>query len=128
MANSNHLEREFQARFGIILLSAMRKTTLFAVLALLAAGLFGQSGPSGLTGRCKNDGTYPSCVGGEIVFTGSNYAAQVHVTVTNSAGQEIDDGDYTTNNGVLSFTENLSFADTYTISLNHDAVLTVTTN
>jgi hypothetical protein len=128
MANSNHLEREFQARFWTILLSAMRKTTLFAVLALLAAGLFGQSGPSGLTGRCKNDGTYPSCVGGEIVFTGSNYPAQVHIKVTNSSSDEIDDGDYTTNNGILSFTENLSFADTYTISLDHVVVLTVTTN
>jgi hypothetical protein len=105
----------------------MRKIMLLAVLALLSAILFGQSGPSGLTGRCKNDGTYPSCVGGEIVFTGSNYPAQVHVTVTNSASQEIDDGDYTTNSGILSFTENLSFADTYTISVNHTAVLTVTT-
>lgn len=97
---------------------------LFAVSALLSVGLFGQSG---LTGRCKNDGAYPSCVGGEIVFTGSGYPAQVHVNVTNSAGEEIDDGDYTTNGGALSFTENLSFADTYTISVNHERALTVTT-
>jgi len=102
----------------------MRKTMLFAVSALLSVGLFGQSG---LTGRCKNDGTYPSCVGGEIVFTGSNYPAQVHITVKNSAAEVIDDGDYTTNGGILSFTENLSFADTYTISVNQEAVLTVTT-
>lgn len=103
----------------------MKKTTLFAVLALLAAGLFGQSG---LTGHCKNDGTYPSCVGGEIVFTGSSYPGQVHITVKNSSAEEIDDGDYTTNSGILSFTENLSFADTYTILVNQVAVLTVTTN
>jgi hypothetical protein len=112
---------------GLILLSAMRMTTLFAAAALLAAGLFGQSGPSGISGRCKNDGAYPSCVGGEIVFTGSSYPAQVHITVTNSSAEEIDDGDYTTNSGILTFTENLSFADTYTISVNHTAVLTVTT-
>jgi hypothetical protein len=128
MANSNHLEREAHAWFGIILPSAMRKTTLFAVLALLAAGLFGQSGPSGLTGRCKNDGTYPSCVGGEIIFTGSSYPAQDHITVKNGSAEEIDDGDYTTNSGILSFTENLSFADTYTIFVSHVAVLTVATN
>jgi hypothetical protein len=112
---------------GIILRLAMKKTTLFAVSALLSAGLLGQSVPSGITGRCKNDGTYPSCVGGEIVFTGSSYPAQVHITVTNSSGQEIDDGDYTTSEGILSFTENLSFADTYTISMNHQVILTVTT-
>jgi hypothetical protein len=105
----------------------MKKITLFAVSALLSAGLLGQSAPSGITGRCKNDGTYPSCVGGEIVFTGSNYSAQVHITVTNSSGQEIDDGDYTTNGGILSFTENLSFSDTYVISVNQQVVLTVTT-
>ena len=113
---------------GIILRSAMRKITLFAASALLSAGLLGQSVPSGITGSCKNDGTYPSCVGGEIVFTGSNYPAQVHITVTNSSGQDIDDGEYTTSGGNLSFTENLSFADTYTISMNHHVVLTVTTN
>jgi len=103
----------------------MRKTKLFAFLALLSIGLFGQSG---VTGSCRNGGTYPSCVGGEVVFRGSGYPAQVHVTVTNSSGMVIDDGDYTTNGGVLSFTENLSFADTYTISVNHQIVLTVTTH
>jgi hypothetical protein len=62
-----------------------------------------------------------------VVFTGSGYAGQVHVTVTNSSGRVIDDGDYTTNAGILSFTENLSFADTYTISVDSHTVLTVTT-
>jgi hypothetical protein len=102
----------------------MRKIEIFVVSVLLSIGLFGQSG---LTGSCRNGGTYPSCVGGEVVFRGSGYPAQVHVTVTNSSGMVIDDGDYTTNGGSLSFTENLSFADTYTISLNHQFALTVTT-
>ena len=103
----------------------MRKIEIFVVSVLLSIGLFGQSG---LTGSCRNGGTYPSCVGGEVVFRGSGYPAQVHVTVTNSSGMVIDDGDYTTNGGSLSFTENLSFADTYTISLKHQFVLTVTTH
>jgi hypothetical protein len=103
----------------------MRKTRLFALSTLLSLGLFGQPG---ISGSCRDGGTYPSCVGGEVVFTGSNYPAQVHVTVKNGSGKVIDDGDYTTNGGALSFTENLSFADTYTISVNSVAVLTVTTN
>src|SRR6266568_5376758 len=85
---------------------------LFAALSLVL------SAQSGLTGSCRNGGAYPACVGGEVVFTGTGYTAQVHVTVTNSANSKIDDGDYTTTDGVLSFTENLSFADTYTIALN----------
>jgi hypothetical protein len=92
----------------------MKKATLFALATLLSFGLFGQSG---ITGSCRNGDAYPSCVGGEVVFTGSNYPAQVHVTVTNGSGTVIDDGDYTTTAGTLSFTENLSFADTYTISV-----------
>ena len=103
----------------------MRKIELLVISILLSIGLFGQSG---LTGSCRNGGTYPSCVGGEVVFRGSGYPAQVHVTVTNSAGMAIDDGDYTTNNGALSFTENLSFADTYTISVNRQILLAVTTH
>ena len=102
----------------------MRKTKLFAVSALLSFGLFGQSV---VTGNCRNGGEYPRCIGGEVVFTGSNYPAQVHVTVTNSSGKVIDEADYTTTGGSLSFTENLSFADTYTISVNNRVVLTVTT-
>ena len=97
---------------------------LFAFAALLCLSLFGQSG---ITGSCRNGGTYPNCVGGEVVFTGSNYGVLVHVLVTNGSGSVIDDGNYTTTGGNLSFTENLSFADTYTISLNDQAVLTVTT-
>ncbi len=103
----------------------MRIIEIFVCSVVLSIGLFGQSG---LTGSCRNGGTYPSCVGGEVVFRGSGYPAQVHVTVTNGSGMAIDDGDYTTSGGALSFTENLSFADTYTISLNHQFVLTVTTH
>ncbi len=102
----------------------MRKTKLFAFSTLLSIGLFGQQG---ITGSCRNAGTYPRCDGGEVVFTGSNYPEQVHITVTNSSGKVIDDGDYTTSGGTLSFAENLSFADTYTISVNNRIVLTVTT-
>jgi hypothetical protein len=102
----------------------MRKTRRLVFWALLSNGVFGQSG---ITGSCRNGGTYPNCVGGEVVFTGSGYPAQVHITVSNSAGTVIDDGDYTTNGGILSFTENLSFADTYTISVNRRAIVTVTT-
>ena len=103
----------------------MRITSFAALSALISAGMFGQSG---LTGSCRNGGTYPRCVGGEIVFTGSAYPAQVHVTVTNSTGTAIDDGDYKTDAGVLSFAENLSFADTYQIRIDGKAALTVTTN
>jgi len=102
----------------------MRKALLVVILAPLSLGLFGQSG---ITGSCRNGGTYPKCVGGEVVFSGSSYPGQVHVTVTNSSATVIDDSDYTTNGGVLSFTENLSFADTYTVSVNNQVALTVTT-
>ena len=104
----------------------MKNATLFVLSTLLSVGLLGQSGQSGITGSCRTGGTYPRCDGGEVVFTGSNYPAQVHITVTNSSGKVIDDGDYTTSGGILSFAENLSFADTYTISVNNQVVLTVT--
>jgi hypothetical protein len=84
--------------------------------------------PSGITGTCKNGGEYPHCDGGEIVFSGSGYAAQVHITVTNGSGQVIDDGDYTTKSGDLSFAENLSFADTYNISVDGKVALVVKTD
>jgi hypothetical protein len=105
----------------------MKKARFFVLSTLLSVGLSGQSGQSGLTGGCRNSGTYPHCDGGEVVFTGSNYPSQVHITVTNSSGKVIDDGDYTTSGGTLSFAENLSFADTYTVSVNNQAILTVTT-
>jgi len=99
---------------------------LFVAFLAVAAPLCGD--PSGITGACKNGGDYPHCVGGEIVFSGTGYAAQVHITVTNSSGQAIDDGDYKTKSGSLSFTENLSFADTYTVSLDSKSALVVKAN
>jgi len=102
----------------------MRHTKLGVLSAALSLGLFGQSR---ITGSCQNGGSYPACIGGEITFNGTGYPAQVHVTVKNSGGKVIDDGDYATNAGALSFTENLSFADTYTISIDDQVVLTVTT-
>jgi hypothetical protein len=104
----------------------MKKAIFFAVFALLITSLAAQ--PSGITGNCQTGGTYPSCVGGEIVFVGTNYPEHVHIRVTNSAGTVIDDGDYQTEGGTLRFTENLSFADTYTISINGTVALTVTTS
>jgi hypothetical protein len=103
----------------------MRILTAFGLLSAFAIAL---SGESGITGSCRNGGAYPACVGGEVVFTGTGYPAQVHVTVTNSANTKIDDGDYTTSDGILSFAENLSFADTYTILVNDHVVLSITTN
>lgn len=107
----------------------MKRTRHFAAAMLLSLGLLGQTSQSPVTGTCQNGGTFPDCVGGETVFTSTKYTGQVHVKVTNSAGETIDDGYYTTtSDGVLSFFENLSFADTYTITINDQVVLTVTTH
>ncbi|PWU11749.1 MAG: hypothetical protein C5B51_02010 [Terriglobia bacterium] len=103
----------------------MLRTKLLVLLLLLSIGAFAQSG---IAGACRNGGSYPNCIGGEVVFTGSNYPVIVHITVTNSSGNAIDDGDYRTADGILTFTENLSFADTYTISISGHPVLTVTTS
>ena len=102
----------------------MYQLRLLWILLLVAPMMFGQSG---LTGSCQNGGTYPNCVGGEVIFTGSGFSGQVHVKVTNAAGEVIDEADYTTSGGVLKVLENLSFADTYTVFLNGQAVLTITT-
>ena len=102
----------------------MKNAMLVALLALLSVGLAAQ--PT-VTGSCQNGGAYPNCVGGEIVFVGSNYPERVQVTVTNSSGRVIDDGEYKTDGGILRFTENLSFADTYTIAINDQVVLVITT-
>ncbi len=106
----------------------MRIQIASVLLTLLAAGIApGQTSPPAISTSCQNGGEFPNCIGGEIAFTGSGYSGQVHVTVTNGAGEVMDDGDYTTADGVLRFVENLSFAGTYTISINGKAVLTVTT-
>ena len=95
---------------------------------LLGHPAAGQTNQPALNGSCRFDGTYPQCMGGEIVFSGPNFNAQVHVKVTNSGGDQVDDGDYTTNGGVLTFVENLSFADTYTIKVDGQTLLVVTTS
>jgi hypothetical protein len=96
-------------------------------LLWLAAILLAQEPQPTLAGACKSGGAYPQCDGGEIVFTGTNFSGQVHVKVTNSNGDKIDDGDYNTTDGILRFVENLSFADTYTIAVNGKSMLTVCT-
>jgi hypothetical protein len=102
----------------------MMQVRLVGLVLLVAAAVYADPV---LTGSCQNGGTYPSCVGGEILFTGSSFPAQVHVKVINSSGDVIDDADYTTAGGVLKFVENLSFADTYTVLVNNQTVLTVST-
>jgi len=102
----------------------MRPITLLVFLVLFSLAAFGQSG---ITGGCQSGGTFPSCNGGETTFTGSFTGPTVHITVTTSAGTVLDDGDYSPNSGILTFTENMSVADTYTIAVNYQAVMTVTT-
>lgn len=103
----------------------MMKSLMFAAAILFA---FSVGAQTPIVGSCAHGGTYPSCVGGEIVFTSSGYPPQVHITVTKSSGDAIDDADYTTSLGVLTFTENLSFPDTYSIAVNGLVVLTIITN
>lgn len=98
---------------------------MFAAAILFA---FCVSAQTPIVGSCAHGGTYPSCVGGEIVFTNAGNPGQVHVTVTKSSGDAIDDADYTTSLGVLTFTENLSFPDTYSIAVNGKVLLTVVTS
>ena len=103
----------------------MRPITLLVFLVLFSLAAFGQSG---LTGGCQSGGTYPSdCTGGEVTFSGAFTGTTVHITVTTSTGKVLDDGDYTPSGGVLTFTENLSVGDTYTIAVNYQALMTVTT-
>jgi hypothetical protein len=102
----------------------MKKISLCALVVLLSVTLSGQST---ITGSCEYGGTYPSCLGGDIRFTGSGYPAAVHVRVINSSDEVIDDANYKTVSGVLRFVENMSFADTYTISIDGSTALTVTT-
>ena len=104
----------------------MRIITLLAVCALLSLGLFAQS--QSLTGSCQTSGSYPTCSGGEVSFTGSGYSGQAYVKVVNSSGKTIDNGNYQLNGGQLTFTENLSIPDTYTVYVNNVLMLTVTTD
>lgn len=96
----------------------MKSLKFFAISSLFSVALLSQSSPT-LTGTCQNGGnpSYPQCVSGEVTFVGANYSGQVHVKVRNSAGVTIDNSIYLTTGGNLTFTENLSFADTYTVEV-----------
>jgi hypothetical protein len=109
----------------LILWPVMMKFFILAAAMLFALYLGAQTP---IAGSCAHGGTYPACVGGEIVFTSSGYPGLVHVTVTKSSGDAIDDADYTTSSGVLTFTENLSFPDTYSIAVNGKVLLTLVTS
>jgi len=52
----------------------------------------------------------------------------VTVYVTNSSNKVLDNSSYSLNGNTLTFTENLSIADTYSISVNGTVMMTVTTS
>ena len=107
----------------------MNITKLLAVPVLVTLALFaGNTPPSGLRVHC-DDGTPNSgtgCNAGRVTFSGTDYQNHVHVIVTMSNGTVVDDGFYQARGGVLSFTEVLSPADTYTITTSihggHDTI------
>ena len=108
---------------------------VISIAAVLSLALFAQSGSMILTGSCLHGGNpyYPQCVSGEITFNVSNVAGQTHVRINNTNGDSIDDGLYTPDPGTqtLTFIENFSFADTYTIKVGDGSnaqYYTVTTN
>ncbi len=107
---------------------AMRITIVFALLVLMSVAMMGQ-GSTPLNGSCQTAGnpSYPNCVAGEVTFTGATVDVSVHVTVTNSSGAIVDDSDYNSQAGTFTFTENFSIPDTYTIAVNGQAVMSVTT-
>jgi hypothetical protein len=87
--------------------------TVLAALALFA----GKPNPSGLGFTC-DAGTTTSggCLAGKVTFTGTDYPNHVHVIVTTSSGTVMDDGFYQSPGGILSFTEVLNPAGSYTIT------------
>ncbi len=110
----------------------MKKTKVLGMFSVLSLGLLGQSSSPTLSAACQLGGnpSYPDCVDGEVTFTGSGFSSianAVTVYVTNSANKVLDNASYLLNGGVLTFTENLSAPDTYTISVNGTVMLTVTT-
>jgi hypothetical protein len=111
----------------------MKPTLLLATLTLASVALL-SGGQATLTGTCQSGGnpSYPQCVSGEVTFTGTNYNPEVHVKVTNSNGDVIDNSTYSaTVTGNLTFTENFSFADTYTVQIDDNSstvTVTIVTN
>jgi len=100
----------------------MKPLQFLAIPALFSLALLGQSSPT-LSGTCQSGGSpsYPQCVSGEVTFVGANYSGTtVHVRVKNSSGLTIDSSYYQVTGGNVAFTENLSFADTYTVRVGGD--------
>ena len=94
----------------------MNITKLFAVPVLVTLALFAaNTPPSGLRFNCDDGTSGTGCFAGRVTFTGTNYQNHVHVVVTMSDGTVVDDGYYQAPSGVLSFSEVLSPADTYTV-------------
>ena len=97
----------------------MKLTKVLVIPVLASVALFaGKSSPSGLSFNCDDGpGTSSgSCYPGHVTFTGTGYPSHVHVTVTMSDGTPVDDATYLAPGGVLSFTEDLFPADTYTVT------------
>ena len=95
----------------------MNINKLLAVPILVTLALFaGNTPPSGLRVHCDDGTSGTGCNAGRVTFSGTNYQNHVHVIVTMSNGTVIDDGFYQAPGGVLSFTEVLSPADTYTVT------------
>lgn len=67
---------------------------------------------------CPAMGIAPYCSDGEVNFSGTGYPNKVRVVVTDGLGT-LDDSQYDTTSGFLSFTENLSYAGTYTVDIKH---------
>ena len=92
----------------------MKKVLLITLLITGAVALIGS--PS-LGWTCA-DGGYQVCNPGRVTFTGSGYASVVHINVLrNSDSAVYDDFDYDATAGLLSFTETLVPADTYTVTI-----------
>lgn len=111
----------------------MKPTNLYAILGVigLALSLSGQSSAS-LTAGCQIAGnpSYPDCVDGEVTFTGTGFsggANGIDVRITTSSGKVLDAGQYQVTNGALSFTENMSSPDTYSVYVGGTLMLTVIT-
>jgi len=101
---------------------AMRKTKLFATLALASAVLL--ASPAGLSVTC-GDGTGEggNCAVGRVTFSSQNYGGTVHVTVVRDANGEVyDNFDYDASAGEITFTETLIPHGSYTVTLSSSGV------
>jgi hypothetical protein len=94
----------------------MKKVLLLTILGLASVILVGGST---LTPTCVNGvSDNGNCAPGQVTFTGTGFPLSVHVYVKRYSNEATyDDWDYTTNAGVLTFTETLTPADRYTITI-----------